>query len=185
MMKVKGTAIVSLPDFIRGKLGEKKCGAWLESLPPRSKTIYSNQILGWKWYPMKYAMSIPLKNMCDMFYAGSDDGAWESGRHSARVALKNVHHPVARGPPEALIKRTEKLFTIYYTPSVAEAVEVSSGRGVLRLTYFAELNTFIEARLAGYLERGLEICGAKEVMVSITSSLTKGRPYSEFSLSWI
>ncbi len=178
-MKVNGTVISSLSDFIGGRFGAHGRLMWLESLAPRSRAIYSGPVAPTKWYPMREALSLPLSRMAEIFFEGDAHGARESGGHRAQAVLGGT-----AVSPATVIKRAERMFSTCYTPTVAQAAIISPGNGMVRLTYFSELDPLIEARLIGFVERGLELCGAEDVGVGITSSIAQGRPYSEYHFSW-
>jgi hypothetical protein len=184
MTKVKGTVIVSLSDFINRRWGARDYEAWFASLTPRSRALYSDPAVPTKWYPMKDALSTPLRRMVEMFFEGDPKGARESGRHRADVLLRSGYGLTSSRSPKALVKRIEKILSTCYTPSVIRAMITAPGRGTVRLAYLSDLDPLIEARLVGFLERDLELCGARDVRIRITSSLSQGRPYSEYGLSW-
>ncbi len=140
MMQAKGTAISSLPVFIKSKFGDIEYRAWLDSLPPKSKEIYEGHILATTWYDIRDSLSVPLKSMCDMFYHGDVKGAWESGMQSAEFGMRGVYSIMAKGSPEDNIKKTEKALALYYTPSSAKVIEAVAGKGLIRITEFPDMD---------------------------------------------
>ncbi len=184
-MKVKGTALVFLPTFIKEKFGEDQFKEWLESLPSESKKIYGKQILASQWYSLDDAFTVPLKSICERFYNGDPKASWELGRYSADYGLKGVYKLLVRlGSPEALAKRAGSVIEKYYNPSKIDCVEAVKHHSILRVTKFPDWNRHIEYRIGGYMERGIEISGGKDPKVKIPSSMTKGHPYTEYEISW-
>jgi hypothetical protein len=54
----------------------------------------------------------------------------------------------------------------------------------LKITKFETSHAVIEYRIKDWMERALELAGAKNVNVEIGSSLNKGAQYTEFLVSW-
>jgi hypothetical protein len=42
----------------------------------------------------------------------------------------------------------------------------------------------VEARIAGWMQRALEINGCKNIIVKMPKSLTKGDPVTEYLVNW-
>jgi hypothetical protein len=57
-MEIKGTAVKSIPDFIR-KTHPEKYQAWLEALPESSQKLFKEGILPSNWYPLQEAAVVP------------------------------------------------------------------------------------------------------------------------------
>ena len=74
--------------------------------------------------------------------------------------------------------------TTYYRPSKLSVPETSSGKAKVHISEFTEPNQFVELRIAGWIERALEISGCKEPDVKITYSLTRGDSITEITAKW-
>jgi hypothetical protein len=55
---------------------------------------------------------------------------------------------------------------------------------VLHITQFEEPDELVENRIAGWMERAMEIHGVEQLTVNITQSLTKGDPVTEIQVRW-
>jgi hypothetical protein len=184
-MEVKGTAINSIPEFISRKFGREALSQWLNALSERARRVYGGAILSGNWYPVKEIMEEPTKKMCEMFYRGDVRGAREGGRYSAEMGLKGVYRIFVKlGSPEFLIRKASTIFTSYYQPSEMKVVAQEDRKAVVHITKFAEASLLIENRIAGWMERALEISGCKNVKILITQSLAKGSPYTEIVATW-
>ncbi len=185
-MEVKGTAIASLPEFITKKYGQSAFGQWVNSLSENARKVYSSPVLLGKWYPLREIMVEPTKKMCELFYRGDMKGAWEAGRFSADMGLRGVYKLFVKlGSPEFLIRKASSVFTSYYEPSEMKVVAQEGKKAVVHITKFSEPSSVIEYRIAGWIERALEISGAKGVKVQIPQSLTNGGSYTEFVATWM
>ena len=54
----------------------------------------------------------------------------------------------------------------------------------LQITKFEEPSDIVDNRIGGWMEKALELSGYKTVNISITKSLAKGAPFTEFQVSW-
>lgn len=186
-MNVKGTALAVLPIFIESKFGKEGLTKWLESLNSEAAALYqeANTIQINHWYPIKVAYLDPTAAMCEIFFGGDPGAAREIGRFSAEFALKGVYKAFVKMTSVSFfIKRASLLMTTYYQPSRMEVATLGNNRAVLHLTEFPEPHPLIEARIAGWVERALEIHGCREPRVDIPRSLCGGAPLTEMVLTW-
>ena len=183
-MEVKGTSVATIPEFVRHGFGSR-FNEWIDSLSDGSRKIMNSTILMSDWYPLQESVVEPTGKICDLFYGSQDRGAWEAGRFSADFALKGIYKVFVKwGSPEFLVKRASKIMPTYYRPSELGVYEMSYGKAKVHITEFPEPSRFVELRIAGWMERALEISGCKGIEVKITYSLTKGDPFTEFLAKW-
>jgi hypothetical protein len=184
-MRVKGSAIASLPKFVDSKFGPDGLKRWKDSLSEEARGFYSEAILVSRWYPIKEAFIEPTRKCCELFYGGSLKGAWEMGRFSADIGLKGVYRLFIKfGSPGFIISRANTILTSYYEPSDGKVVESEKNRAILRLTQLPDKSDIFENRLCGWIERALELSGCRGVKLQITKSFAKGDDYSEFLVTW-
>ncbi len=184
-MEVKGTAIITLPPFIKERFGDGGLNQWIAALAPEVREVYPASVLASSWYPLKEFLVKPLRKMCDLFYAGDLKGARESGRFSADYSLKGIYKIFVKlGSPEFMLRRAGTILPLYYTPSEMKVVESGKGQGTMQITKFPDMDHALEIRIAGWMERAIEISGGKQPNIKITRSLTTGDSLSEFHASW-
>jgi len=183
-MEIKGVAVKSTQAFVEEKYPEKY-NDWLDSLSEKSKYIMSGRIIDGAWYDLEDAAIEPIQKICDLFYNGSDKGAWETGRFAAEYALKGIYSLFIRIlSPQFLISRAGRIMTTYYRSCEIKAAETGKGKAYLHIVKFDEPRYIIELRIGGWLERALEQCGCKNVKLEITKSLTKGDNLTEYKGIW-
>jgi hypothetical protein len=185
MMQVKGSAIMAMPKFVTEKHGDFGFKKWLDALSPQAKQVYGGHMMANNWYPFRELMVEPTQKVCDMFYGGNVKGAMEAGRFSADYGLNGFYKIFVKvGSPDFILKRASTIMTGYYSPCQLSLIESGPGKAVLHITQFAEPSPLVEARIAGWMQRALEINGCKNAMPKITKSLTKGDPITEFNVTW-
>jgi hypothetical protein len=184
MMEIKGTAVKSISDFVKEKF-YNYYDDWLNSLPEESKKIMSNPVLPNEWFPLIEAAIIPTNKLHPLIFTDEFEGARQSGRYSAEIALMGIYKFfVKMATPNFVIGKASRIMSTYYRPSELEIVESSSKHAIMSLSHFPESHPCIEYRIAGWCERALEISGCKEVTVTISKSLSNGDPLTEFLIKW-
>ncbi len=183
-MEIKGSAVRSIPDFIRETQPEKYA-AWLEALPETSKHYFKDIILSSNWYPLRETAVIPTEVMGKLLFNDPVRGAWLCGRFSAEKALTGIYKFFIRtASPFFIVDRAGKLFSTFYQPSAMEVVEKGSDYVILHITEFSEPDVLIENRIAGWIEKAMEIHGFGYVKVEITKSLVTGDSVTEMRVKW-
>jgi hypothetical protein len=183
-MEIKGSAVKSIPDYIR-KFHPEKYASWLEALPEKSKTIFTSPILPSNWYSIQDAAVVPTELLGRSIFGDPGQGAWQCGRYSAETALTGIYKFfIKAASPFFIIDRAGKIFTTYYQPSAMEVVEKGDNYVKLHITRFEEPSELIESRIAGWIERAMEIHGVSFVTVDMEKSLTRGDSFTEFVVRW-
>lgn len=183
-MKVKGTAVKTIPDFIE-TYHPGKFNTWASSLPEQSRKIFNDGIKASDWYPVNDAIIIPMRVLEELFYNNTRRGAWESGRFSAQVALGGIYQLYVKiSSPSHIIDRASRVLQAYYDPGELNIVDKGKNYVKLQISKFTKYDEVIDHRLAGWMERALEISGCKNINIDIPNSISKGDPYTEFSITW-
>lgn len=184
-MDVKGSVLQSVPKFVHQKFGDAGLNRWMESLDKPAKDIYSQPIMPSSWYAVTPFLARPTQNLCDLFFGGDARGAWESGRFSADDGLRGIYRAfVMLGTPRFIVKKAATILPTFYKPSVLEVADLEERSVKVRITLFPEPHPLLDARIGGWMEQGLVLCGARNVKVALSRLMTKGDPLSEYLVSW-
>ena len=183
--RVKGEALLSIPIFILKKFGQEKYKRWLESLTPEARAVYSNPIAKSDWYPVESMIVEPTRILCDRYYNGSLRGAWDCGRYSAEFGLKGIYRVLVKlRSPMVLIRKAEAILPAYYRPCGIDVIENKDGRVTVHVKKLPKADDIIVHRIAGWIERAIEISGCKHVTVKINRKVVDYNPVIEYTVSW-
>ena len=183
-MEIKGSAVKSIPEYIK-KNHNEKYKEWFESLPDDSRKIFQDAVLPSNWYPLKDAAIIPTLKLGEILFDDPMQGAWQCGRHSAEVALTGVYKFfIKAASPFYIISKAGKIFSTYYQPSSMEVTDKGDDWVVLQISKFDEPHPVIESRIAGWIEKAMEIHGVSSVTINFTKSLTRGDKITEIRVDW-
>lgn len=181
-MKIKGTSVKAAPEFVRQHFGTRY-DEWFNSLSEPSQKVVEN-VLASNWYPLREAVIEPTEKVCDLFYGGSEQGAWEVGRSSADQALKGVYKIFVKvGSPGFIISRASTIFSHMLQPGEMTVIESCPKRSVLRMQ-LPESDRLLELRIAGWIEQALTISGCTDPKLEIAQSTAKGDPITEYVATW-
>jgi hypothetical protein len=183
-MKIKGTAILALPAFIKAEFPDR-FGEWLNALPPASRTVHESAILAFNYFDVIEALYDPTRVMCDLFYEGDQRGAWHSGRYSAGYALNGFYKVFFRiGSPQFIIDRASRVFNDYYPEGEMRVVESSTHRCVLQIVKLPAPHWVADMNVWGWADGALELMGKKERQVAMTLSMSAGDAVTEYHITW-
>ncbi|MDA3893716.1 MAG: hypothetical protein PF517_18795 [Salinivirgaceae bacterium] len=183
-MEIKGTAVKSIPEYVKQNHTSEYVN-WMRALSTESQQI-ANGVSSATWYSMKDAAIEPSKKVGELFFNNDlKKGAWELGRFSAEIALHGVYKLYVKfSSPGHIISRASRIFSAYYRPSKMETSGQKSNSVKLVMTQFDYPSDVIEYRIAGWIERALEISGCKGIKVEIPESFTKGDTRTVYECSW-
>ncbi|MBN1951571.1 MAG: hypothetical protein JW801_10230 [Bacteroidales bacterium] len=185
MIEIKGTAVTAIRDHVKANFPEKY-SEWIETLPEASKDIFSGVIDSSRWYPLQEGGIIPTRKTADLFFRSNyEKGAWEGGRYSAEKGLTGIYKIfVKASSPAYIIQRATRVFSTYYQPCKMEVIDKKENAVSLKISDMPQSDVVIEHRIAGWMERALEISGAKQVRIEFPKSIVKGDEVTVFSISW-
>ena len=184
-MEIKGTAVIAIRDYVKINFKEKY-NEWVASLPEDSKQIYNNAIDSSKWYPLHFGGVLPTRKLADLFYKSDyKNGAWLSGNFSAEKALTGIYKIfVKASTPSYIVDRASRVFSTYYRPCEMLVISKKESSVLLQISQMTNSDEVIEYRIAGWIQKALEISGAGDIKISFPKSITKGDTVTEMEISW-
>lgn len=167
-MEVKGIAVKSIFEYVK-KTQPSEFKEWIENLPKQSKELYNSGIYSNKWYNVDEAAIEPTKQIAKMFFGGDvKKGAWDSGRYSAEVGLKGIYKLYVKfSTPKHIIARANRVFSAYYQPCELEMKIAQPKFLEMHLESKEKVDPIIGDRIAGWMQKALEISGCKQVKITV------------------
>lgn len=184
-MKVKGSAVQTIPLFIKTRFGEDGYATWINSLPESSKKLFTSSLLASDWYPLSETLIQPTLTACEVFYNGKMSGAEELGQFSAEQALKGIYKLFIKlGSVDFIVAKAGSIMSTFYENSLMSVVDKKDRQLVLRIAKFDQPHEVIELRIKGWILKALQLSGAKNVAIAIPRSMAKGAPETDFVITW-
>jgi len=182
MLEIKGVSAKAAPEFVKRHY-RTRYEEYLDSLSVPSRRIIEN-LLPSSWYSVQDAVVEPTLKICELFYGGSEKGAWDVGKESADIALTGVYKFFVKvGSPGFIIKRATRIFDNMLRPGTIKVAESSTNSAVLHAE-LPESDWILEIRMAGWIKQALIVSGCSSSDTRITQSISKGDKLTEFSSTW-
>ena len=183
-MEIKGTSVRGTFEYVK-KFFPEKLELWIDNLPDSSRSVLGNLILSNKWYPIQDGLISPVKLISTMFHDGDEvKTAYIMGRHHADITLKGIYTFFVKNSPWFIIERGMKVFSTYFHPVELEIVKLGKNKIAIHLISFPEPHAIIDASIAGWTERAIEISGGLNVKSEVTRSLIKNDEITEIVFWW-
>jgi hypothetical protein len=184
-MEIKGSAIRTIPEFVKTKFPEK-FEKWFSLLPKASADIFSGFIKPSEWYNLYDAAIVPTEMVSKIAFEGDlNRASRECGKFSAEATLKGIYKFFLMAiPSRTVVTSGGRILTTFYRPVHFKVAETSPGGAKIHITHIDDRSGVVENRIAGWIEKALEIQGIKAVHVDITQSLANGDPILEISIIW-
>lgn len=184
-MEIKGSAVKATLDFVKDKYGSRY-NEWVRLLPEKSRSIIEQPIYATTWYSLTDSVIIPTQKVADLFYAGNaTKAASEIGRYSADVALKGIYKIFVRvSSPHFVLSRASSIFATYYQPSDIRVIESLDKKAVLQLSKFHPNDKLIMSRIAGWIEKTLEITLKSALKVDVENHIEGSVLTSKITVIW-
>ncbi|MBN2755986.1 MAG: hypothetical protein JXR51_02340 [Bacteroidales bacterium] len=184
-MEVKGTAIKTIPEFVKEKFPEEY-SRWFNALPDGSKTIFNEKISSSKWYPIKEALILPTRLIGEMFYEDIEKGAFELGIFSSESAIKGIYRMLVQiSSPSFVVNRTSGIMSSYYRPCIMDVTKSSKKMAVLSIIDFPESDVVVDYRVLGWIKTTFEFSKFNSPKVTLLKSMGKGDFSTDYLVEWV
>ena len=182
--RVKGRAVLDAIAVLREKHGPAAVDALVTTLPPEAQEVLRGTILANEWYPLDAMTSFMTAG--NRVYHGGDEG--EIIDRSERVIeaqLGGIYRIFVRfGSPEFIVKRLAALAQTYFDGVRVEPRFDGPQRAIVRYFGFRPEHRIMEPALIGFYRKALELSGARDVTVAITTPLSAGKSFLELEIAW-
>lgn len=168
-MKIKGTAVRTIPDFVKARFKDRY-KEWLDKLPTDSKKILSDTIIPTEWYPLTEGVIVPTEVLGEMIFRNAKEAAMALGKYSAEDALSGVYKVfVMIATPSFMMSRAASIFATYYRPSDIKLVVNKTDNAVFEIRKFEEKDILIAYRIAGWIEKALDIVHRENIRSTVST----------------
>ncbi len=183
-MQVKGSAVKVTPEFVKTKFPNEYF-KWIDSLPDESKKILSGAIYATDWFNLTDSLTIPTEKVSQLFFKNDLEAASELGKFSADSALKGIYKIFVRvSSPVFVINRASSVFSTYYNPADIKVIESSNDSVSLGIGGFKLRDELVLYRIAGWMNRTIEITQKSVVKVEVVKNIEKDTIQAIIKAQW-
>ena len=184
MAQVKGTAVQSSLRYVRERFGEDSLARVIEALPETDRKAFGHGVLASSWYGMDAFLRF-MQEAERQLRAQEPDVIRRMGRASCEYGVTGVYKIFFKvGSPEFIISRAARVFSSYYDSGELRIAESGTKRVVAELAGLEGGATQFCERIYGWMQRTLELAGAKNLRSAHSACVHRGDPVCRFEGSW-
>jgi len=184
MARVKGTAVISSLAYLKERLGAEKYTQIFSGLSVEAQAALGSTILPSNWYEFSHLLEL-MKRAEVHLPRGAKSMAWEMGRYSAESGLSTVYKIFFRvADVSFILKKTAQVFSNYYDSGTMETVSITDKSALVSLRGFDQPSVHFCDRLLGWMERTVEMTGAKNVRMTHPRCIARGNDHCEYRGDW-
>jgi uncharacterized protein (TIGR02265 family) len=184
MGQVKGTAVQSSLRYVGERFGEATLTGVLAALTAEDQRALGGSLLASSWYPMPAFLRF-MREAQRQLGAQEPEVVRNMGRASCDHGVTGVYRVFFRlGSPEFIISRAARVFSSYYDTGELKVVESRGGRALVELTGLQDSAPEFCERIYGWMQRTLELSGARNLRPSHPSCVHRGDAACRFEGNW-
>lgn len=183
-MKIKGNILLSRVAFVKDHFGQEGVEKVYAALPAEDQALLKGMISNVGWYPFEAGKR--LDQAIVQVLGGGDMKIFEEiGAASAVQNLTTVHKLFLRlGNPQAFLAQTPVLYKLYYDAGRREYQQTGANSGVMTTHDADTYSTADCMTIMGWYKKALEMCGAKNVVMTEETCRAKGGDVCRYQISW-
>ena len=185
MARVSGVPILGIVKFIKKNLKGESIDDLLRMLEDQEdREVLQKRVLPTEWYPYRTYVNL-LKLVDKHFGRGDLSFAREMGRMAADSDLTGIYRAFLKlGPTKFLMKRVMNMWKGYYDSGKIELIEVEEKKAHVKVSDFQDIKKVHCKSIEGWIERFLELGGAKGVQVREIKCRSEGAPFCLYEVNY-
>jgi hypothetical protein len=179
-MNVKGSIIINMIKMIK----KDKSGVYDKYLKNNDRELIDQKIIPSAWFPFDTYKRC-LNAIFEVIAKKDLNVAKEWGRMECQVAMTNVYSSIVAGhDPVTFLRRYEIIHKNFYDFGRTEVIVEGKNRVLYKLSEFDAQFVVLYYVIYGWIERGLELCGAKNIKCEFVTKSWEGHPATSMRFTW-
>ena len=184
MAQVKGTAVQSSMRYVKERFGENALARVIERLPEGDRGSFGHGALSSAWYGMDAFLRF-MQEAEKQLHAQEPDLVRRMGRASCEYGVTGIYKIFFKvGSPEFIISKAARVFGSYYDTGELKIAQSGPGLAVAELVGFEGGAPQFCERIYGWMQRTLEMSGAKGLRTAHSACVHRGDPACRFEGNW-
>jgi len=180
MMNVKGSIFISLVKAIK----HDKSGAFNKYLTDKDRALLGNKILPGGWYPFETYENC-ITAVFEITAKRNPEVAKGWGREECKAAMTGIYASFVDGQdPIKFVSAYGMVHKRFYDLGRVEATVEGTNQVLFKLIDFNTRCIPLHYFIQGWLEQGLELCGAKNIKFTFLTKSWEGHPETSMRLTW-
>lgn len=179
----KGTVLLETLDVLRERFGEPALQRVYAAVEPASRQVLADGPLSNEWYPLDVLTGL-MQASLELNEGGDEAKVIANAEQVVAHHLSGVYAIFVRfGSPEWIVKRIAAVHATYFRNVEISHTFDGPRRARIRYRGFLPQHRILELAIVGFYRKALELSGAKERAVRVTSSIA-GADVCELELAW-
>jgi uncharacterized protein (TIGR02265 family) len=180
MKRVKGSILI---DFVKTIKASKSQG-YEKYLTEEDRNLFSQRLLPSAWYPFETFKHV-FQGVFEILAKKDLEAVRKWGRFYGEAIVSNLYKGIIREghPMDSLLKYPTYLRNMFDFGKV-EVKELGPAEALVTVMDFDPAFVPFYYILFGWLERTLEMCGAKNIQSEILTATWQGAPQTQIKFSW-
>jgi hypothetical protein len=182
--QVKGRVLIDTVTLVRERYGEEGWSSLVAALDGETQELLRGSLLANAWYPLDVLTAVMAADV-RMFLAGDESVIQARAEELIARQLGGIYRFFVRlGSPEFIIKRLGTIHATYFDGIGIAPIFDEGRRAVVRYTGFEPQHRMMERAILGFYRKALELSGAKDVALKVTTSIAAGTGVLEIEIGW-
>ncbi len=183
-MKIKGTAVRTLPKYIK-KYFPDKYGQWLGRLPAESQK-YFKQLYPSHWYDLHLGAVLPTRVFADLIGQDKEKVAFDVGKFSADDAFRGVYKVFSSITSASFyIRKAETIVGTYYNPVEVKVNEFAKRNVELYIGRVEPRDVLIFYRIEGWVAELVQLTQKTDADIDLELIRdSEGLVTVKYSIKW-
>jgi len=179
-MNIKGSVVIEVVKVIR----KDKTGVFDKYLTGQDREIISQKILPSIWYPFETYKHC-INAAFEVYAKKNPEILREWGRNAAQAAMTTLYTAYVTGrDPLTFLNKYEMIHKSFLDFSRVEVIKEKENQVLFKLHEMDPECVPFFYIIQGWLERGMELCGAKNIKLEFISKSWEGNPETTLRISW-
>lgn len=181
---MKGRTLLDTIGSIRERVGDGGLQRALSALDPGFQQLLGGAPLASDWYPLD-ALTALVEASLRLNDGGDEERVIARAEAVVARHLGGVYQLFVRlGSPEWIIKRIAAVHVTYFRNVDISPSFTGERSAMVRYVGFGPQHRVMELIIVGFYRKALELSGAKERQVRISTPIGAGKGHLDVELSW-
>lgn len=182
MGMTRGITAKVLREFILQEHGEEGLERLVEQLPPEQRK-HLNSPYTLQWTEIEFSVGV-IEAIARAFGRNPQEIARQVGAFSAGNTIGTFYRfLLSTAAPATIVEKFPSLWKTYSNTGEVAECQVEGNRGALVLTGFTDAGLSCHT-LCGFVQKALEMAGARNVQVNHTECAAHGGAKCRFQMTW-
>jgi hypothetical protein len=179
-MNIKGSILIPVVKTMKGD----KSGAFNKYLTDQDREIISDRILPNIWYPFETYKHC-IEAIFEVVAKNNFEVAKEWGRVSCQALMTGLYTSSIKGcDPLAYLKKCWIINQHFFDFGKTEIFVEGENRATYKLTGFDTKFVVFYYIMEGWIKRGMELCGAKNINCEFLIKSWEGHSFTSMRFTW-